>query len=151
MQDVNGGAQQEAQRDQAQRHGGNESRRGVALGWSGGGLFHWVLTTSTHEALQTLANGPRVVREAGSAVVAVKQVAGALAHRAVFPGEAQCARAPEVVIQVVAGAGVAAGAAGTVVNVGLAVRAGEAWQASAHDALTEVQAFGTCNTKTHRS
>lgn len=91
------------------------------------------------------------MREAGSAVVAVKQIAGALAHRAVLPSEAQRARAPEVVIQVVAGAGVVAGTAGAVVDVGLAVRAGEARQAAAHDALTEVQALGTCNTRTHRS
>ncbi len=80
-------------------------------------------------------------------IVAGELVTWAGAHGAVLTGEAECARAGEVIDAVDAGASVAAGVASTVVNVGLAARAGEAWPTAAHDTLTEVQALSACREK----
>lgn len=80
----------------------------------------------------------------GATVVAGEDVAGAGAHGAVLTGEAECARAGEVVYTVDAGAGVATGVAGAVVNVGLAARAGEAWPTAARDVFTVVQTLSAC-------
>ncbi len=82
--------------------------------------------------------------ETRAAVVAGELVAGAGAHRAVLTGEAQRAGAGEVVDAVDAGAGVAAGVPGAVVNVGFTARAGETRPTAAHDTFTEVQTLSTC-------
>lgn len=151
LQKVDGGTQQKAQGHQAEGDGGDQCWRGI-LWLHGilrlhGGLRDRVLTPGAHEALRTLAHRSREVVETRAAVVTVEQVAGALAHRAVLPGEAQSAHAFEVIDAVNAGAGIAAGVTGTVVNVGLAVRAGETWLAAAHDTFPEVQTLAACRGK----
>ena len=79
-----------------------------------------------------------------AAVVAGEVVAGAGAHGAVLAGEAEGARAGEVVDAVDAGAGVAAGVPGAVVDVGLTAGAGEAGLTATHDAFTQVQTLSAC-------
>jgi len=78
-----------------------------------------------------------------STVVAGKLVAGTGAHGAVLAGEAQSAGAGEVVDAIYAGTGVATGAAGAVIDVGLTARASEARPTAAHDTVTEVQTLST--------
>lgn len=141
-QDVDGGAHQQSQRHQAEGDGGDEGGRGVAVGGRFRGRqdgLDGILAARAHEARRALADRAREVGVARAAVVAGELVAGAGAHRAVLAGEAQRARAGEVVDAVHAGAGVAAGVAGAVVDVGLAARAGEAGGTAAHDTVAEVQ------------
>lgn len=142
---MDGGTQQQGQRHQAKGDGGDQCRWSVAV-FRGlhGRLGDRVLAASAHEALWTLAHGAGEVDVALAAVVAGEQVAGAGAHRAVLAGEAERARACEVVDAVDAGAGVAAGGPGTVVDVSLTVRAGEARPTAAHGAFTEVQTLSAC-------
>lgn len=144
MQNMDGGTQQKAQSHQAKGNGGDQRWRGITIIGLYGGLCNRVLTPGTHKALWTLAHRAREVVETCAAVVTVEQVAGALAHRAVLTGEAQSAHAFEVIDTINAGASIAAGVTGTVVNVGLAVRASEAWLAAAHDTFPKVQTLGAC-------
>lgn len=144
-QDVDGGAHQERQSHQAECDGGNQRRRGVAAIWrSWRGNAEGVLTASAHEARRTLAHGAGEVGETSSPVAAGEVVAGTGAQRAVLAREAQGARAAEVIDAIQAGAGVAAGVAGTVVDVGLAESPGEARATLAHDPAAEVQTPRTC-------
>lgn len=144
---MDGGEDEKSQRYQTEGDGGDQRRRGVVFHGRFCRRLDGVLAACAHEARRTLAHGAGEVGVAGAAVVAGELVAGAGAHGAVLAGEAQRARAGEVVDAVDAGAGVAAGVAGAVVNVGLAARAGEAGEAAAHDALTQVQTLSACRGK----
>lgn len=79
-----------------------------------------------------------------AAIFARKVVAGAAAYRAVLAGEAQSACADKVIDAIHAGAGIVAGVTGTVVNVSLTSRTGEAWPTVAHDLFAKIQTLGTC-------
>lgn len=81
--------------------------------------------------------------EAGTPVLARSDTAGVRAHAAVLAGVAQGAGAGVVVHTVLAGAGVLAGARGTVINVDLAVGTGEARLTATQHTLTQVQTFPT--------
>lgn len=145
---MDGGAHQQSQGHQAKGDGGNERRRDIAIPRRFcGRLDERVLAACPHEARRTLAHGAGEVGVTRATIVAGELVAGAGAHGAVLTGEAECARAGEVVDAVDAGAGVAAGVASTVINVGLAARASEAWPTAAHDTLTEVQTLSSCREK----
>lgn len=142
---MDGGAHQERQSHQAECDGGNQRRRGVAAIWrSWEGNAEGVLTASAHEARRTLAHGAGEVGVTPSPVAAGEEVAGTGARRAVLAREAQGARAAEVIDAIQAGAGVAAGVASTVVDVGLTESPGEARATLAHDPATEVQTPRTC-------
>lgn len=142
---VDGGAHQQSQRHQAEGDSGNQRGRGIGIpGRFCGRLGDGVLTAGAHEARQTLAHRAGKVGVTRATVVAGEVVAGAGAHGAVLAGETERACAGEVVDAVDAGAGVAAGVAGAVVNVGLAASAGEARPAAAHDAFAEVKTLSAC-------
>lgn len=145
---MDGGAHQQSQRHQAEGDGGNQrGRDGVIPGRLCGRPVDRVLATRAHEARRALAHWAGEVGVTRAAVVAGELVAGAGAHGAVLAGEAERARAREVVDAVDAGAGVAAGVPGAVVDVGLAAGAGEAWPTAAHDAFAEVQTLSACRGK----
>jgi len=142
---VDGGENQQGHCHQAEGRGGDQSRGGVGVpSRHRGRPTDGVLAACAHEARRALAHGAGEVGVARAAVVAGEPVAGAGAHGAVLAAEAQCARAAEGVDAVGAGARVAAGAAGAVVDVGLAAGAGEADPAAAHDTLPEVQTLSAC-------
>lgn len=145
MQHVDGSAQQQREGDQAKGDGSDQCRRcGDIVRRLSGRLDFRVLAAGTHEAWWTLTHGPGEVRVTSTAVVAGELVTGAAAHRAVLAGEAECACAGEVIDGIHAGAGIAAGVAGTVVNVGLAVGAGESGPTATHNAFTEIQTLSAC-------
>lgn len=144
---MDGGVHQQSQRHQAEGDSGNKRRRGIPLPRQfGGGCGgpHRVLAPCAHEAQRTLTHWAGEVGVTFAAVVAGELLAGAAAHGAVLTREAECARAGEVVDAIDAGAAVAAGVAGAVIDIGLAARSGEAWLTTAHDTVTEVQALSTC-------
>lgn len=82
-----------------------------------------------------------------AAIVAGEMVTGTGAQRAIPAGESECACAGEVVDAIDTGAGIAAGVAGTVVHVGLAVGTGESRLTATHQMLAEIQALTTYREK----
>lgn len=82
--------------------------------------------------------------ETRASVFTGEVVTRAVPHRAVFTREAQRARAGEVVNTIHAGAAVTTGVAGTVVDVDLTARSGEARTTAARDPLTQVHALSSC-------
>lgn len=141
---MDGGAQQQGQCHQAEGDCSDQRRRHLGIGRFNRRLADGVLAACTHEVRGTLAHRAREVGVTLATVVAGEVVAGAGAHGAVLAGEAERARAGEVVDAVDAGAGVAAGVPGAVVDVGLAASAGEAGLTATHDTFTEVQTLSAC-------
>lgn len=142
---MNAGTHQQSQGHQTEGDRCDQRGRGVLVSRRfGGRQGDGVLAASPHVAQWTLAHWAGEMGEAGAAVVAEKLVAGTVAHGAVFASEAQRARTGEVIDSIYAGAGVAAGVTGAVVDVGLTARAGEARPAAAGDLVTAVKTLRTC-------
>lgn len=138
MHDVDAGTKQQGEGHQAKGNGCHQGIRGINAGGLLGGLNR-VLAASSHEALRTLTHWARVVHVTCAAIVAGEAVTGTGAQRAIPAGESERARAGEVVDAVDAGASVAAGVAGAVVHVGLAVGTGESGWAATRQMLAEIQ------------
>lgn len=149
-QNEDGGAHQQGKCHYSQSNSGNHGRWRVSIR----GRFHsWlerVFAARAHEVSRALAHGAGEVGETHAAVFARELVAEAGVHRAVLAGEAEGARAAVVVDSVEAGSAVPAGIAGTVVDVGLAARAGEAWLTATHDDAANVKTLSTCRQEKNR-
>lgn len=122
--------------------------RGLTQGWLEARL-ECELTTGTHEPFRALAHRAGEVGETSAAVLAGTSATGIWTYAAVFTGVAKGAGAGVVVHTVLAGPRVLAGARGTVVNVDLAVGAGEAGLTTTQDTLAQVQTLATCRGEKH--